>query len=86
MLHWAHLYRGLLSIRLSRMSRAISIIITFNKTRLGSPADDRPYTDYPKDPQKLTGGVKKTLFVQIALTPKGAGLVWTFSKNRPLFM
>ena len=33
---------------------------------------------YPKEPRKLTGCVKKTHFVQIALTAKQDGLVWTF--------
>ena len=35
-------------------------------------------TDYPKDPRKLKGVSTRTHFVQIALTPKRAGLVWTF--------
>ena len=33
---------------------------------------------YPNDPQILTGVSAATQFVQIALTPKRAGLVWTF--------
>ena len=33
---------------------------------------------YPKDPHKLTGVSTRTHFAQIALTPKQAGLVWTF--------
>ena len=36
------------------------------------------YGSYPKDPRKLTGVSTRTHFVQIALTPKQAGLTWTF--------
>ena len=32
----------------------------------------------PNDTRKLTGVSATTHFVQIALTPKHAGLVWTF--------
>ena len=33
---------------------------------------------YPNDPRKLTGCQYDSLQLQIALTPKRAGLVWTF--------
>ena len=35
----------------------------------------------PNDPQKLTGCRSTTRFVQIALTPKRAELVWIFLKQ-----
>ena len=34
--------------------------------------------NYPKDPRKLTVCQSTTYFIQIALTPKTTGLVWSF--------
>ena len=36
---------------------------------------------YPNDPQKLTGCQSTNHFIQIALMPKQAGLMWTFFKQ-----